>query len=317
MKRYAEKAVGITLLLAGICATSLIGPFSAAAQSAPAGGDQVVVNADHAFLEALTKHDKVAAGNLLDAKFEWTDVGGTTRKKADALQALDALASDSQGDADVKTLFYGELGLVSGTHHDARLMRIWVKRPAGWRMLIYLDTPARQAAAGAARGAGGGAAGGAGRAAAGGEEAGGTGDCDNPCRTLPYKPTTTADKAVLAEWQKTKMDEWHPNANDWATHIADEFMIINTGSARNKPERVATAKAAEARGAGAPGAPILSMTMSDFGNTVVMISRHVPYQGGKPYYNVRLFVHRDNHWPLVWSQQTTIQSAAALPAVKK
>ena len=77
--------------------------------------------------------------------------------------------------------------------------------------------------------------------------------------------------------------------------IADEFMIINNGSARNKPERVATAKAAEARGAGAPGAPILSMTMSDFGSTVVMIfPRHVPYQGGMPYYNVRLFVNRDN-----------------------
>jgi hypothetical protein len=316
MKRYAEKAAVIALLLAGICAAPLIGGFSAAAQSAAAAGEQVVVNADHSFLEALTKHDKAAVGNLLDANFEWTDTEGTTRKKADALQALDALASDSQGDADVKTLFYGELGLVAGTHHDARLMRIWVKRPAGWRMLVYLDTPAaRQAAGGAAPGAGGAARGGGAAAGGGGGEEGGQGDCDNPCRTLPYKPTTTADKAVLAEWQKTKMDEWHPNAGDWATHIADEFMIINNGSARNKPERVATAKAAEARGAGAPGAPILSMTMSDFGNTVVMISRHVPYQGGKPYYNVRVFVNRDNHWPLIWSQQTTIQSAAPLPAV--
>src|SRR5581483_2118192 len=101
----------------------------------------------------------------------------------------------------------------------------------------------------------------------------------------------------------------------WAMHIADEFMIINNGSARDKATRVALAKKEQAEGIGAPGAPILSMKMYDFGKSVVMISHHVPYQGGKPYYNVRLFVNRDGHWPLVWSQQTTIQSEAARPPV--
>jgi hypothetical protein len=76
---------------------------------------------------------------------------------------------------------------------------------------------------------------------------------------------------------------------------------------------VALAKKQQAAGIGSPGAPILSMNMYDFSNSVVMISHHVPYQGGKPYYNVRVFVSRDGHWPLVWSQQTTIQSAAAQP----
>ena len=119
-----------------------------------------MVNADHAFLDALTKHDKAAVGDLLDAKFEWTDTEGTTRKKADALQALDALAGDSQGDAGVKTLFTANSDwYVEARITTARLMRIWVKRPAGWRMLIYLDTPSASRAAGAA--VAGGAAGGA------------------------------------------------------------------------------------------------------------------------------------------------------------
>ena len=172
--------------------------------------------------------------------------------------------------------------------------------PKGWELFVDLDTPtvSERRAPAPAR-----------------PDAGAVGDCDNPCRTLPYKPTTEADKAVLAEWQKTKVDEWHPNADDWATHIADEFMIINNGSARNKPDRVALAKKEQAEGIGAPGAPILAMKMYDFADAVVMISHHVPYQGGKPYYNVRVFVNRDGHWPLVWSQQTTIQSATPAPPV--
>ena len=296
---------GTALLLISLCAVCTLAKNKPVAAPAADGDEQVVTQAEQSFQQALTKHDKAAVGALLDANFEWTDSEGATKKKAESLAALDALATDSQGDKDVKTLFYGQLGLVSGMHHDARLMRVWVKRPAGWRLLVYLDTPATRQAAGAGAGARGGG---------GGGEESGIGDCDNPCRTLPFKPTTAADKAVITEWQKTKMDEWHPNITDWQTHIADEFMIINAGSARNKPERVKTGEAAQARGAGAPGSD-LSMTMSDFGNTVVMITHHVPYQGGKPYYNVRVFVNRDGHWPLVWSQQTTIQAASALPPV--
>jgi hypothetical protein len=144
--------------------------------------------------------------------------------------------------------------------------------------------------------------------------AAGKGDCDNPCRTLPFKPVTDMDKAILAAWQKTKVDEWHPDADDWQTHIADEFLIINTGSMRNKPERVALAKKQQEAGAGGPGDPITAMEMYDFGdNAAVMISHHVPKRGGKPYYNVRTWVLRDGRWQLTVSQQTSIQSEAAVP----
>ena len=82
------------------------------------------------------------------------------------------------------------------------------------------------------------------------------------CRSSrPQQPT----KPAPAEWQKTKVDEWHPDAADWATHVADEFLIINNNSERNKAERVAIAKQQQEAGAGAPGDPIVSMSMSDFG----------------------------------------------------
>src|SRR5579863_5172499 len=277
MKTSAKLFFASATMAVGICSILLAGRVSASAAPAASADEQAVVQADHEFQDALTKKDSAAVGKLLDAKFAWTDTEGATHENMDALKMLDAMAADTQSDADLHTLFYGELGLISGIHHDARLMRIWVKRPAGWRLLIYLDTPIgkRAPGAGAAR-------------AAGGEE-GGVGDCDNPCRTLPFKPETAADKAVITEWQKTKVDEWHPDIADWQTHIAGEFMIINNGSARNKPDRVKIGEEAQARGVGSPGAPILSMTMADFGNAVIMISHHVPYQGGKPYYNVRVF----------------------------
>jgi hypothetical protein len=48
-------------------------------------------------------------------------------------------------------------------------------------------------------------------------------------------------------------------------------------------------------------------------NAAVMISRHVPHRGGKPYYNVRVWTLRDGCWQLAVSQQSTIQSDAGVP----
>lgn len=262
--------------------------------------DDAVMQADHTLIAALNSSDSKSAAKLLDLDFAWTDERGRTRDKPKTLSDFDAFAAANKDDA-VDSHFYGKLGFVYGTHHGARFVRIWVQRPKGWQLFVDLDTPmAAEPRPGTAN--------------RGNQSS--AGDCDNPCRTLPFKPENPTDKEVLAEWQKAKVDEWHPNADDWATHIADEFMIINNGSARNKADRVALAKKEQAEGIGAPGAPIISMKMYDFENAVVMISHHNPYQGGKPYYNVRVFVSRDGHWPLVWSQQTTIESAAAVPPVQ-
>lgn len=294
MKRFIANSLVLGILCAGTIAALASRPVAAAED------EKAVLQADHALMEALGKADKTTVGALLDENFEWTDTDGKTQTKAEALQEVAALAKDNEGDTDVKTHYYGELDIIFGFHHNARFARIWVKRPAGWRAFIFLDTPIpKPAPAAAPPPASGGVA----------------GDCENPCRTLPYTPKTAADKAVLAEWQKTKLDEWHPDAADWETHVADEFLIINDRSERNKVERVAIAKKQQEAGAGAPGDPIVSMSMSDFGNAVVMISHHVPYRGGKPYYNARVFVNRDGHWPIAWSQQTTIQAAPAVPAV--
>jgi hypothetical protein len=68
------------------------------------------------------------------------------------------------------------------------------------------------------------------------------------------------------------------------------------------------AKQQEAGESGPPGDPIHDIRMFDFGNdAAIMLSHHTPHLGGKPYYNVRLWVLRDGRWQLVASQQTTIR----------
>jgi hypothetical protein len=93
-------------------------------------------------------------------------------------------------------------------------------------------------------------------------------------------------------------------------------MIINNTTIRSKEERVAIAKRQQDAGTGAPGDPVTAMRIYDFGtNSAVMVTRHTPYRGGKPYTNVRIWVLRDDRWQLALSQQVAIQSATPAPAV--
>jgi hypothetical protein len=288
----------IRALIVGIaCGGALAaGPMGRVATAAD--GERAALQADRSLLSTLGKADKAGTGKLLDVDFVWTDSDGKSLTKAEVLRDLPTYATDNQGEENVQTHFYGQVETVLGAHHNARFLRIWVRRPAGWREFVELDTPISTTRT----------------APASVEESATQGDCENPCRTVPYKPTTAMDTTILADWQKTKMEEWHPDAVDWPMHIADEFLIINNTAMRNKPERVAIAQKQQAAGVGTPGDPITAMEIHDFGDSAaVMISHHVPHRGGKPYYNVRVWTLRDGRWQLAVSQQSSIQSAAAVP----
>jgi ketosteroid isomerase-like protein len=250
--------------------------------------------ADRALIAAAQRGDKQALAALLDAEFTWTDADGVAHTRAASLDKFGDV-----GATDVQTHFYGRVFTVRGAHDKVRFLRIWVKRNDRWQAFVLLETPVAPRSGPASV-----------------EAAAGQGDCDNPCRTVPYVPKTEMDKAILAAWQATKMIEWKPDAEAWARYIADEFMIINNTTIRTRPERIAIAKKQQDAGIGAPGDPIIRMEIHDFGdNAAVMISEHLPYRGGKPYRNVRVWVLRDGRWQLAISQQSTIQAAQPLPAV--
>lgn len=294
MRQFVTSAILTGVTVVGLCAGSMSRPAEAAANR------QAVRQTDHSFINALAKGNKQAVGRFLDSGFEWTNNEGRTRDKSEALESLAALGADNEGDSDVRSYSYQELTIIFGRHGNSWFSRVWVRRPAGWRLFTDMDTPLSKRPYRVSQS----------------RKPGAIGDCVNPCRTIPYTPTTATDKAVIAEWQKAKVDEWHPNIKDWVTHVAREFLIINGhyGSI-NKRQRVAIGVERQKEGIGMPGDPVLSMHMYDFGDTVLTISHHRPYHGGKPYYNLRVFVHRNSHWPIAWSQQTKIQSAAPLPPV--
>ena len=286
-------AVAVAALAAGTAGTLVIG------RTAPADDEHTAKAAHRAFLANLAKGDRKAVGAALDRRFTWTDAEGRTLSRREALKSLPALAAANQGDVDVQTHFYGRVLSVRGRHDNGRFLRVFVKRRHGWKAFVLLETPIAASAGPASV-----------------EQAAGSGDCDNPCRTVPYAPRTPLEKDILAAWQQTKMLEWQPDATQWANFIADEFMIINNATIRTKPEREAIAKRQEASGQGTPGDPIISMEIQDFGdNAAVMFSKHFPVRGGKPYNNIRIWVLRDARWQLAISQQSQIKSATAMPAV--
>src|SRR5262245_55152722 len=290
MRALAIAAFAVAAVAAG---TLVIG------RTAPVDEEQAAKQASSAFLANLAKGDQKALGATLDRRFIWTNAEGKTRTRSETLREVPALAAANRGDSDVQTHFYGRMLTVRGSHDDARFLRVFVKRRHGWKAFAVMETPVapRGQQASVARAAG-------------------AGDCDNPCRTVPYTPKTAMDKDILATWQKTKMLEWKPDAAQWASFIADEFMIINNTTIRDKEARVAIAKRQQEAGVGAPGDPVTAMRIYDFGTTcALMTSQHTPYRGGKPYNNVRIWVLRDGRWQLALSQQVAIQSAAPAPAV--
>jgi hypothetical protein len=290
MRALVIAAVAVAAVAAG---TLVIG------RTAPVDEEHAAKQAQSAFLANLAKGDQKALGASLDRRFTWTDAEGKTRTRSETLKELPALAAANRGDSDMQTHFYGRMLTVRGSHDDARFLRVFVKRRHGWKAFALMETPV--AASGQQASV---------------ERAAGAGDCDNPCRTVPYTPKSAMDKDILAAWQKTKMLEWKPDAAQWASFIADEFMIINNTTIRDKPARVAIAKRQQEAGVGAPGDPVTTMRIYDFGATcALMISQHTPYRGGKPYTNARVWVLRDGRWQLALSQQVAIQSASPVPAV--
>jgi hypothetical protein len=274
---------------------------AAAPAGGPTGNDdaQAAIAADRVFVQSLEKLAAARVGKLLDAHFEWTDADGKTVTNPAALQNLRTLAAANQGESDAKTYNYGTVEVIVGAHRNARFMRVWVKRPVGWRAFTFMDTVISSGASPFSTPA-----------------AESTGDCENPCRTIPYRPTTPADKAILATFQRLKLDEWHPNPDDWAPYVVDDVAYVTSAGALSKADRIARLIQQKQSGAAiVPGDPVISMKLFNFGHAAVMIAQHAPYRGGKPYRSLRVWTLRDGRWQLANSQQTTIAAANPVAAV--
>jgi len=264
--------------------------IAAATAARAAENNEAVMSMDGRLLAALEKNDVRMVQTLLDQEFQWTDTEGLTRDRSATIANAAALAAALRGDTDVQTYDYGHVAVLTSVRQGIRLMRVWARRPQGWRTFGVIAT--------------GQATGATPFAASGGEE---SGDCDNPCRTMPFIPRTGNEKSIAGIFQQLKMDEWKPNPVNWAPYVLDDVYYVTATARLSKGDRVARLAQLKETGAPSlPGDPVVSMRIAEFGDAAVMTAEHTPYRGGRPYYSVRVWAFRDGRWQLANTQQTTI-----------
>lgn len=276
-------------VVTALCAAVTLGIST---KASAASGESAALQADHSLTDAAAKGSKAAVASLLDKDFAWTNAKGKTRTQAETLDALSDFAMDNQGDTDTQTHDFGEVERIVGTHHGDRFVRIWVKRPQGWRALIVLDTPIPPN----------------GYSNHPSPPRAADKNCTNPCKDLPFTPANAAQKAAMDAWLTLKMDEWHAVKTDWPKHVSETMLTISPGMYMTKEQRYdLLAKQYDAYGDGSPSAPVKSMKMFDFGKTVIMTALHGPNAAGKPSYAVRMFVDEGGTWKIALSAQTNIE----------
>jgi hypothetical protein len=291
MKRFFTIALAASLLLcAGLLARSS-GPLAAADDS------PTFRQADHSLAEALANGDKKAVNTLLDERFQWVEANGRIHTKAQVLDDLGQFAADNEGALDVRTVeFLGQVERVLGIHHNQRFAHLWVKNPTGWQAFVYLNIPIPA------------------------ERPDYTAPpsppteadkvCENPCKTLPYKPENPVEEGALATWFRLKNDEWHPNPEDWAAHADDNHETLTPRTDIPKlqhVEELAEQRKLYGENGGSGGSSVLSMRMFDFGNVVIMQAFQGRNPSAKPTsWNLRVFLNRGDGWKIALSAQTNI-----------
>jgi hypothetical protein len=286
MHAQTRRLLALALLTAGLLIPT------AQRKILAAEGDPAVMQADRAFVQAVAKGDAAGIAKMVAMEFTWTDTEGKTLTREEVLRGVpkDALGDESGAELNERT--YGQVGAVNVGHGRVHVLRMWVQRPEGWRLLVYhevkqLEQPSTSAGSGVK-------------------------DCENPCKMVPFKPANEAERAIIASWQALETGVTGHDAEAWAPHVADEFVQISSNSDHviSKAGRIETLNKQKASGAGSAPAPLVSAKMFDFGDAVIMTCLHQPYSG-KPIHVSRLWIKRDGKWIMSISYQTTIQAGTA------
>ena len=287
MKRFATSAFVLGVVCAGILALLACRPAAAA------DNDPAVLQPDKAFVQALAKHDVSALGKVLDKDFMWTDAAGDTISKDKVLAALPTPMMGNESGAQVTERTYGEAAGVQVANGKQYVLRIWVKRPAGWRLLVYQEV--KQADVAPTPGPT-------------------TNECINPCKTVPYTPKNEGEAGVIKSWSTLETAVLNHDPKGWAPHFLDEFVLISSNGTQvqTKADRLATLSKP---GIGPAPGGLVEGQMFDFPadnpESIVMIAKSQGYSG-KPNHISRIWVKRDGMWKMAFSYQTVIQSAPSV-----
>jgi hypothetical protein len=249
--------------------------------------DRAVLQAEHALMQAFAGGDKSAVDRILDKDFVWIDSNGRIQTRAQVLEHLPAPANT---DVEVQERTYGESAVVRANQGRVQVVRVWAKRGPVWKAVLYQEvTLALQSEPPVASGPG-------------------ATDCENPCKMIPFQPETPSKKEVIASWQGVMRSMASNDADAYAPLIADEFTATDTHHDRayTKADRLAQIQKQKQTGAHSPPPALISASMFDFGETVLMIARE-QRTNAKAYFNSRMWVKRDGRWQMLFSMNTRIE----------
>src|SRR5437879_5703723 len=172
------------LAAAALSAAMILFMLGPGARPAAAADDPAVLAADRDFVQAAAKSDAAALGKLLDTDFVWIDASGKKANRAQVLGSVPKLIINRQ--APENRHDYGQVDVVRTDSARLHVMRVWVKRPAGWRALVYqevqsLDAPPKMTPSSSK-------------------------ECQNPCKSVPYTPKTETQRAVIDTYRGLAAD---------------------------------------------------------------------------------------------------------------
>jgi len=284
------------LAIGALCAGALVG---VAIKIAIAPDDQqTLLQADLAAFKSGTNAGTLD-GKILDPNFTWTDSSGNTRTKPEIMEAMQSgkgLPMEAGNPSGIGKIIVsaisahadGQVGLVQTTRGNLYILRVWVKRGAGWQLLIY-----QAVSTGAQRSAGA-----------------GTGACENPCDTVPFQPQNEDEREVIQAYQAVERAVTAHDSAAWGAHIAEGFFAVTSNSDRPLDKATRMAGLDHQKVAEIAPFPLVSARMFEFGGAMVMTSLQQP-EHGLPLHVTRVWFKRNGTWLEAYSYQTTIQGAGS------
>ncbi len=287
--QWAAQRWWLGAFVAGLLHRDRLAEPRAAAQ--PAGEDALVLAADTALGAAMRADDKSAARRLLSLQFTYVDENGKIHERKEFLADLKGVAAALP--SDVKVKIYGLASPWSpGT----------ANRPSGKRFLSrHLGQAERRLAR----------AGDAGRRARARRVTQPRPDrrvagakpyrMQESCQTIPYRVRSPAEQDIVTAFQAIEKATVAHDADEWAKHVADEFVLYRSGRA---PLAKAGAhghdQATENRATTAVTvSEIESMRLSVYGDGAAMIATHgTPESSRPPFRAAASGSKRNGQWQL-------------------
>jgi len=247
-----------------------------------------VASADQTFVRAAAAGDAGSVASVLDQDFMWTDANGRTLDAARVKQALPKPAIPNEATAQIASYDYGSVAVVQVNAGKLHTLRVWVKRPAGWRLLVYQEVKSLDAAAPAST-------------------TQSTGNkCENPCGAVPYTPKTAVERDVMKAYASLEEAAMGGKAKEWNEVAADEIALVSANSDRTFDKATRSAAIAKASLGSVRPTKLLSAKLYEFGDAVVMTSQHQA-DSGQHLQITRVWVKRDGRWQETLSYQTAVR----------